>query len=57
MNRGLAFAAIAEGTTGAALIFVPSFVARLLFGGELFGVSIALGRLTGMALLALGLLA
>lgn len=55
MNKVLALAAIAEAVTGVGLIIAPSLVARLLFGEEISGVSIALGRLTGMALLSLGL--
>jgi len=47
-------AAIAEITTGAACLAVPSVVARLLFGADLNGVAIPLARLAGIALIALG---
>jgi hypothetical protein len=55
LGKLLAFAAIAESATGLALIVVPSLVARLLFGTELSGVSVAVGRVTGISLLSLGL--
>ena len=46
--------AVAEAATGVALMVVPSVVARLLFGAELSGVAIVVARVTGIALLALG---
>ena len=55
MNRPLAFAAVAEVATGAALIVVPSLVARLLLGTELSGVALAVGRVAGISLLSLGM--
>jgi hypothetical protein len=55
MNKPLAFAALAEAATGVALIVAPSLVARLLLGTELFGVALAVGRVTGISLLALGI--
>jgi hypothetical protein len=54
MKRVLAVAAVAEAATGLALIVVPSLVGRLLLGAELAGVSIAVARVLGIALLALG---
>jgi len=36
------------------LLAVPSFVVRLLLGAEISGASIPLGRVAGLALLALG---
>lgn len=45
---------MAEATTGMALLVAPSLVGRLLLGVELTGVSIAIGRVTGIALIALG---
>jgi hypothetical protein len=54
MNRLLSFAAVAEAITGAALLIVPSLVGRLLFSGELNGVAIPVARVTGIALVALG---
>jgi hypothetical protein len=46
--------AVAEVATGAALLVVPSLVGRLLFGAELTGVAIPVARVTGIALIALG---
>jgi hypothetical protein len=54
MKKVLTVAAVAEAATGVALIIVPSLVVRLLLGAELAGVSIPLARVTGIALLALG---
>jgi hypothetical protein len=54
MNKPLAFAAIAEAATGVALIVVPPLVGRLLLGAELTGVAIPVARVTGIALIALG---
>jgi hypothetical protein len=50
----LTVAAVAEVATGLALIVVPSLVVRLLLGAELTGASIPIARVTGIALLALG---
>ena len=55
MKNVLRFAAVAEAATGLALIVFPSLVCRLLFGAELTGVSIPLARVTGIALLGLGI--
>lgn len=49
-----ASAAIELGTAGA-LIIVPDIVAHLLLGSELSGGGIAVARVAGLALLALGL--
>ncbi len=54
MNKPLAFAALAEGAIGVALIVVPSLVARLLLGTELSDVALAVGRVAGISLLSLG---
>ena len=54
MNRLLSFAAVAEALTGAAVMAVPSIVGWLLFGTELSGVSVAVARMAGIALVALG---
>jgi hypothetical protein len=54
MKKVLTFAAVAEAATGLALIVVPSFVGQLLFGAELTGVASPAARVTGIALLALG---
>ena len=54
MKNVLKFAAIGEAVTGLALLIVPSLVSRLLLGTELTGVSIPIARVTGIALIALG---
>ena len=54
MKRLLGLTAIIEATTGLALIIVPSLVGRLLFGAEFTGVANPAARVTGIALLALG---
>ena len=55
MKRLLTLAAVAEATTGLALLIVPSLVGRLLLGAELTGVSIPVARVAGIALIALGI--
>jgi hypothetical protein len=55
MRWVLALAAIGEAATGVALLIVPSLVGRLLLGGALTGVAIPVARVTGIALVALGL--
>ncbi len=55
MNKVLLLAAASEAATGLALLMVPSLVGRLLLGQELAGVAAVVGRVTGMALIALGL--
>lgn len=54
MKRLLLLAAVSEASTGVALLIVPSFVGQLLFGVELTGVAITVARVTGIALVALG---
>jgi hypothetical protein len=54
MKMGLAFAAVIEVATGVALLIVPSLVGQLLFGVALTGIAMTVARLTGIALLALG---
>ncbi|MBR0791898.1 hypothetical protein JQ631_22690 [Bradyrhizobium manausense] len=54
-NKALIFAAIAETVTGLALVIVPSLVGHLLLGTDLSGIAIPIGRLTGVALIALGI--
>ncbi|MCP1843934.1 hypothetical protein ACVIHI_003147 [Bradyrhizobium sp. USDA 4524] len=55
LNKALIFAAITETVTGLALVIVPSLVGHLLFGEDLSGIAIPIGRLTGIALIALGI--
>src|SRR5437867_7441949 len=54
MNRLLKLTATIEAATGLGLIAVPAIVVRLLLGAEISGASIPLGRVAGVALLALG---
>lgn len=53
MKKVLLLAAIAEATTGLALLPVPSFVGRLLLGEDFTGAGIVSGRVAGIALIAL----
>jgi len=50
----LVVAAVSEIATGVALLIVPSLVGRLLLGEELTGIAIPVARVTGIALIALG---
>jgi hypothetical protein len=54
MKWALVVAAVAEIATGLALLVVPSLVGRLLLGAELTGVAMPVARVTGIALIALG---
>jgi hypothetical protein len=54
MKKVLTLAAVLEVATGMALLIVPSLVGRLLFGTEFIGVANPAVRVTGIALLALG---
>jgi len=54
MRKLLALAAVLEVATGMALLIVPSLVGRLLFGAEFTGVAKPAARVTGIALVALG---
>jgi hypothetical protein len=51
----LIFAAVAEAATGLALLIVPSLVGQLLLGEELTGITAALARVAGVALIGLGI--
>jgi hypothetical protein len=55
MKKVLIFAAVGEVATGLALLVVPSLVGWLLFGEELAGLAIPVARVTGIALIALGI--
>ncbi len=54
MKKALIFAAVAEAATGLALVLVPSLVGQLLLGAELTGAALPVARVTGIALIALG---
>jgi hypothetical protein len=55
MKRVLVIAAVSEAATGAALLIVPSLVGQLLFSAELTGIASTVARVTGIALIALGI--
>jgi len=54
MKKLLVVAALGEAAAGLALLTVPSRVVALLFGQEPAGVAVAVARVAGIALLALG---
>jgi len=55
MKGVLVIAAVGEAATGVALLLVPSLVGQWLFGAELAGVGLTMARVTGIALVALGI--
>ncbi len=55
MRTLLAVTAATEGVTGVAVAIAPLLVVRLLFGAEPSGAGLAVSRLAGIALFALGL--
>jgi hypothetical protein len=55
MKSALAFAAVSEAVTGLALLIVPSLVGQVLLGEQLAGVAIPVARVSGIALIALGI--
>lgn len=55
MKNLLRLVAVGEAATGLALLITPSLVCRLLFGTELTGASVAMARVTGIALMGLGI--
>ena len=55
MRMLLVLTAVLEAATGLALMIYPSLVTRLLLGDGVSGAGVALGRVAGFALLALGL--
>jgi hypothetical protein len=54
MKKALIFAAIAEGLTGVTLLVAPEFVIRVLAGTDATGLTTSVGRVTGIALIGLG---
>ena len=54
MKKALIFAAVAEVATGLALLVVPSLVGQLLLGVDFTGVTTPVARVTGIALIGLG---
>lgn len=55
MKRVLILAAVGEAATGAGLVILPTLVVRLLLGVELTGAAVVIARVTGIALVALGI--
>jgi hypothetical protein len=55
MKNVLTIAAVAEAATGLGLLIAPSLVGQLLLGEQLTGVAIPVARVTGIALIALGI--
>ena len=53
-NRLLTVAAMAEVVTGVALIVVPSFVVKLLFGADIASIAVITSQFAGLALVSLG---
>ena len=54
MKKLLSLTAVLELATGLALLILPSLVGRFLLGEELTGVAVAVARVLGIALIALG---
>jgi hypothetical protein len=55
MKTLLALTAAGEGALGLVLLVHPPIVARLLFDAELAGTGMVMGRVAGIALIALGM--
>ena len=55
MKKVLTIAAVAEAAMGVSLVFVPMLVGRMLLGAELTGIGITVARVTGIALIGLGI--
>ena len=54
MKKALIIAAVSEAAIGLALLVVPSLVGQLLLGQEFTGVTIPVARVSGIALVAVG---
>jgi hypothetical protein len=54
MKKLLALAAVSEAALGLVLLVYPPIVVRLLLGAEVAGAGIAVSRVAGIALIALG---
>ncbi len=55
MTRSLVFAAVAETAAGLALLLAPALVGQLLLGADLTGLAATVARVTGIALIGLGI--
>jgi hypothetical protein len=54
MNRFLALTAAIEAAAGLSLLALPDVAVKLLLGADISGAAVPLGRVAGVALLALG---
>ncbi len=55
MKKILAVAAAGEAAMGLVLLAYPPILVRLLFGAEIAGLGVVMGRIAGISLIALGL--
>jgi hypothetical protein len=55
MKPVLVVVAVGEAATGLAMLLAPALVGQLLLGAELAGVAVIVMRVTGIALIALGI--
>lgn len=55
MKKLVVVTAVIEAATGLGLLAVPAIIVKLLLGAEISGAAIPLGRVAGVALLALGI--
>jgi hypothetical protein len=55
MKKVLAFAATSEAVMSLVSLVYPSIAVRLLFGSEIAGAGVVMGRIAGISLVALGL--
>jgi hypothetical protein len=54
MNKLVVLTALGEAALGLVLLVYPPVVVRLLFNAELVGIGMVMGRVAGIALIALG---
>jgi hypothetical protein len=54
MKKVLILTAVTEGVTGIVLLVVPKIVLRVLAGTDATGLTTSVGRVTGIALIGLG---
>lgn len=54
IKKVLIFAAVVEAVTGLTMLIAPSLVGQLLLGDKLAGAAILVARVTGIALIGLG---
>jgi hypothetical protein len=54
LRKVVVLAAVSEASTGAALLMAPWLVGQVLFGAEVTGIAVIVARVTGIALIGLG---